>query len=139
MATSTVDELKRVPLFAGLDRRELDLLAHQVKERRFAAGAVIMKEGATGQGLFIIRDGAVSVRRGDRTVARLGPGEFFGELAVLDDGPRTADVVADKDSVCLALVSWEIRPLLQEHAGMTFKMLQEVVRRLRSGGSQPAD
>jgi CRP-like cAMP-binding protein len=139
MATSTVDELKRVPLFSGLDRRELDLLAHQVKERRFPAGSVIMKEGSTGQGLFIIRDGAVSVRRGDRALARLGPGEFFGELAVLDEGPRTADVVADTDTVCLALVSWEIRPLLQEHAGMTYKMLQEVVRRLRSGGPKPAD
>lgn len=139
MAASTVDDLKRVPLFSGLDRRELDLLAHQAKERRYPAGTVIMQEGATGQGLFIIREGAVSVRHGDRTVAHLGPGQFFGELAVLDEGPRTADVVADQDTACLALVSWEIRPLLMENAQMTYKMLQEIVRRLRSGGTQPAD
>ena len=139
MAASTVDDLKRVPLFSGLDRRELDLLAHQARERKFQAGAVIMKEGSTGQGLFIIRDGAVSVRHGDRTIAHLGPGQFFGELAVLDEGPRTADVVADKDTECLALVSWEIKPLLMENAELTYKMLQEIVRRLRSGGAQPAD
>jgi len=81
----------------------------------------------------------VSVKKDGRTVATMGPGQFFGEVAILDGGPRTADVVADQDTVCLTLISWEIKPLLMENAGITYKMLLEVTKRLRSEQPRHAD
>src|ERR671924_546122 len=73
------------------------------------------------------------------TLAHLGKGDFFGEMSVLDGGPRTADVVADRDTECLTLVDWDIRPVLMENAGLTYKMLLDVVRRYRSSGAKPSD
>lgn len=136
--TDPTESLRRVPLFAGLDKRELESLARLVKEQRYDAGANIVKAGAGGHGLYIIKEGRVSVVRDGHTVATFGPGQFFGEIAVIDSGPRTADVRADTETVCLTLISWEIKPLLMDYAGITYKMLQEVVRRLREG-QRPAD
>lgn len=132
-------QLQNVPLFGGLSKSELKLVAGLVREQRYPAGSAIVKEGSTGQGLYIIAEGNVSVRKQGRRVARLGPGAFFGEMAVLDSGPRTATVEADTETVCLTLASWEIKPLLLEQASMTYKMLQEVVRRVRRASSDVAD
>lgn len=134
--TETTEELKRVPLFGELDRRELAMLAKLLKEQRYPAGTVIVKRGTTGHGLYIIKEGTVSVRRDGQAVARMGAGDFFGEIAVLDGGPRTADVQADTDTVCLTLVSWEIKPLLMDNAAISYKMLQKVVQRLREARPQ---
>jgi CRP-like cAMP-binding protein len=128
----TVAELEKVPLFTGLDRKELEMLAHLLKERRYRAGTAIVEAGATGHGLYVITEGRAVVRKDGRTVARLGPGDFFGEIAVLDDGPRTADITAEEDTACLMLAAWEVRPLLQENASITFKMLMEMARRQRA-------
>ena len=130
--TDPTESLRRVPLFAGLDRKELEMLAKLVKEQRYSAGATIVKAGAGGHGLYIIREGNVAVIRDGHRVATMGPGQFFGEIAVLDGGPRTADVQAESDTVCLTLVSWEVRPLLMDNASITYKMLLEMVQRLRS-------
>ena len=129
--TDTTAELRKVPLFAGLDKHELEMVSRLLKEQRYEKGAVIVKNGATGQGLFIIKEGSVSVKRDGHTVSQMGPGDFFGEIAVLDGGPRTADVQADTDTVCLTMVSWDIKPLLMEHATISYKMLQQMIRRLR--------
>ncbi len=132
MATAeTTQQLLKVPLFNGLSKKELKLVANLVREQRYAPGSVIVKEGASGQGLYVVQEGAVSVRKGGRRVARLGPGDFFGEMSILDSGPRTASVEADTETVCLTLASWEIKPLLMDHASITYKMLLEVVRRVR--------
>jgi len=72
------------------------------------------------------------VIRNGQKVASIGPGGFFGEISVLDGGPRTADVRAESDTVCLTLVSWEVKPLLMDNASITYKMLLEMVKRLRS-------
>jgi CRP/FNR family cyclic AMP-dependent transcriptional regulator len=130
--TDPTESLRRVPLFAGLDRKELELLSKLAKEQRYDAGATIVESGAGGHGLYIIKEGNVSVVRDGQKVASMGPGQFFGEISVLDGGPRTADVRADTDTVCLTLVSWEIKPLLMDNAGISYKMLLEVVKRLRS-------
>lgn len=132
MAEDRVAQLKKVPLFAGLDRKELEMLAHLLKEHEYPAGTTIVEAGTAGHGLYVITQGRVVVRKEGRTVNRLGPGEFFGEIAVLDDGPRTADIVAETDTVCLSLVAWEVRPILMENASLTFKMLMELVRRQRA-------
>jgi CRP/FNR family transcriptional regulator, cyclic AMP receptor protein len=126
-----IGHLATVPLFKGLSKRELQLIARLVKEQRYAAGSNIMETGTPGHGLYIIQSGAASVLRDGRTIARLKPGDFFGEVAMLDAGTRTATVQAEADTVCLTLASWEIKPLLMDHAAITYKMLQEVVRRLR--------
>jgi len=130
--TDPTESLRRVPLFAGMDKKELELLAKLVKEQSYSAGAIIVKSGAGGHGLYIIKEGRVNVVRDGQTVATLGPGQFFGEISVLDGGPRTADVRADADTVCLTLISWEVKPLLMDNASITYKMLLEMVKRLRS-------
>jgi len=81
----------------------------------------------------------VSVVRDGQKVASMGPGQFFGEISVLDGGPRTADVKADSDTVCLTLISWEIKPLLMDNAAISYKMLLEMVKRLRSQAPQIHD
>ena len=137
--TDPTESLRRVPLFAGLDRKELELLAKLAKEQRYEPGATIVKTGASGHGLYIIKEGNVSVVRDGQKVASMGPGQFFGEISVLDGGPRTADVRADTDTVCLTLISWEIKPLLMDNAAISYKMLLEMVKRLRSQAPQEHD
>ena len=129
--TDPTESLRRVPIFGGLDKKELETLAKLVKEQQYGAGATIVKAGAGGHGLYIIKEG--------QTVATMGPGQFFGEIAVLDGGPRTADVRADAETVCLTLVSWEIKPVLMENAAISYKMLLETVKRLRSQEPRPQD
>ena len=130
--TDPTESLRRVPLFAGLDRKELELLGKLIKEQRYDKGATIVKTGADGLGLYIIKEGNVPVIRDGQRVASMGPGQFFGEISVLDGGPRTADVRAESATVCLTLVSWEVKPLLMENASISYKMLLELVKRLRS-------
>jgi CRP-like cAMP-binding protein len=130
------DQLRKVPLFSGLDKKELEMLSKVAKEQRYSAGSTIVKTGAAGHGLYIIKDGHVSVRKQGKTVNRLGPGNFFGEIAVLDGGPRTADVVADTDTSCLTLISWEVKPLLMEQSSMAYKMLLQMVQRLREASPE---
>ncbi|TMD15763.1 MAG: cyclic nucleotide-binding domain-containing protein [Chloroflexi bacterium] len=130
--TDPTESLRRVPIFSGLAKKELETLARLVKEQRYGAGATIVKAGAGGHGLYIIKEGRVSVVRDGQSVATMGPGQFFGEISVLDGGPRTADVRAEADTVCLTLVSWEIKPVLMDNATISYKMLLETVKRLRS-------
>ncbi|OLD44968.1 MAG: hypothetical protein AUI83_16625 [Armatimonadetes bacterium 13_1_40CM_3_65_7] len=137
--TDPTESLRRVPIFRGLDKKELETLAKLVKEQQYGAGATIVQAGAGGHGLYIIKEGRVSVVRDGQTVATMGPGQFFGEIAVLDGGPRTADVRADADTVCLTLVSWEIKPVLMDNAAISYKMLLETVKRLRSQEPRPQD
>ena len=125
------EQLRRVPLFKGLHNDDLQMLSQLVKEQSYKAGAPIVEEGKTGLGLYVIKSGRASIQKQGRVVNRIGPNEFFGEIAVLDGGPRTASVIADADTVCYPLASWEIKPLLNKNAGLTYKMLVEVVRRLR--------
>jgi CRP-like cAMP-binding protein len=136
--TDAREQLRRVPLFRGLSNDELQQLSQLVKEQSYKAGAPIVEEGQTGLGLYVIRSGRASVTKQGRTINHIGPNDFFGEIAVLGGGPRTASVIADEDTVCYTLASWEIKPLLNRNAGLTYKMLVEVVNRLRDD-SGPAD
>jgi CRP/FNR family cyclic AMP-dependent transcriptional regulator len=137
--TDPTEQLRQVPLFSSLDRKELGMLAKLVKEQSYEPGTIIVKTGAGGHGLYIIREGQVSIIQDGKTVASMGPGQFFGEISVLDGGPRTADVRAEKPTVCLALISWEVKPLLMENAGITYKMLLEMVKRLRNTAPKHQD
>jgi CRP/FNR family transcriptional regulator, cyclic AMP receptor protein len=127
-----VDQLSRVPLFSGCSRKDLQTIARVVKDIDHADGVVIAREGEPGVGLFVIVDGTAEVTIGGSKKATLGPGDFFGEIALLDGGPRTATVTATSDIQMLGLTEWVFRGLMQEHPSIAVKTLQQMAARLRS-------
>jgi CRP/FNR family transcriptional regulator, cyclic AMP receptor protein len=134
-----VEQLKTVPLFSDCSPRELASLGRFLREVNFPAGREIVKEGQTGTGLHVIVEGETKVMAGDRTRRKLGPGAFFGEISLLDRGPRTATVVAETPVRTLSLSSWNFRAALKEHPSMAVKMLEELASRVRTAGSSPTD
>ena len=120
-----------MPLFADLERRELQSLASSFKERTFSAGQTVATEGSGGVGFFVIDDGQAKVTRGGQEVATLGPGDYFGEIALIDEGARTASITAETELRCYGLTSWEFRPLVEMNAGIAWKLLQAMAKRLR--------
>jgi CRP/FNR family transcriptional regulator, cyclic AMP receptor protein len=131
MATSPTDALRGVPLFAGLSDEDLERLARQMKERRFSAGATVTAEGAGGAGFFVIIDGNATVVVRDEERAQLGPGDYFGEIALIDEGMRSATINADTELLCYGMTAWEFRPFIEEHPQVAWAMLQTMARRLR--------
>lgn len=120
------------PLFRDLDADGLAAVRDAAVEVDFPAGRAIARQGEVGTGLFIIISGAVRVVRDGRQVARLGPGEFFGELSVLDGAPRNASVVADEPTTCLAVATWDAERIMRERPGVALTVLRVVVARLRA-------
>jgi CRP-like cAMP-binding protein len=119
------------PLFGGLGPADLAAVAAVAIEVEFPADRVIAREGEIGTGFFIVVDGRVRVVRSGTTVARLGPGEFFGELSVLDGGPRVAQVVTEVPTSCLAIASWDFERVLRDEPGVALAVLRVVAARLR--------
>jgi len=119
------------PLFRGIDADGLAKLAALATSVDFPAGHVIARQGEIGTGFFVIVSGAVRVVRDGTVVARLGPGEFFGELSVLDRMPRNATVAAEEPTSCLALASWDFENVLLEEPALTLAILRGVAMRLR--------
>ena len=124
--------LKKVPLFSGCTKRELDAIAKAVKEVQHRPGHVIAREGDTGLGFFLITEGTASVSVGGKARAKLGPGDFFGEISLLDRGPRTATVTATSPIKMLALTAWVFRGLVEQHPTIALNMLKVVAQRLRT-------
>jgi pyruvate,water dikinase len=123
--------LERVPLLADLEPAEMDQIARVFKIRHFGAGETVTKEGAGGAAFFVIESGTAAVTvRGERR-ATLGPGDFFGEIALLDEGARMATVTAESDLLCRGLTVWEFKPVVQQNPGLAWKLLQSLARRLR--------
>ncbi len=125
------DRLADVPLFSGCSKRDLETIARIVKELDHPAGSVVAKEGEPGIGLFLILEGTADVSVGGRKKATLGPGDFFGEIALLDGGPRTATVTATSDLRLYGLTEWVFRGVLKEHPAIAVKLLQAMAARLR--------
>jgi CRP-like cAMP-binding protein len=119
------------PLFRGIDADGLAKLAELATSVDFPAGHVIARQGEIGTGFFVIVSGGVRVVRDGNVVARLGPGEFFGELSVLDRMPRNATVAAEVPTSCLALASWDFEKVLLEEPALTLAILRGVAQRLR--------
>lgn len=119
-------------LFSTLAADQLAAVAETATEVEFPAGRVIARQGEIGTGFFIVADGEVQVIRDGSPIATLGPGEFFGELSVLDGLPRIAQVVAELPTRCLAIASWDLERVLLEHPALTLSMLRELAGRLRS-------
>jgi len=119
------------PLFRGLVPDDLAAVAAAAIEVDFPAERVIARQGEIGTGFFIVVSGRVRVVRDGVAVADLGPGEFFGELSILDGGPRVAQVVTDEPTVCLAIPSWDFERVLREEPGVALAVLKVVAARLR--------
>jgi CRP-like cAMP-binding protein len=119
------------PLFKGIDAHGLATLAELATPVDFPPGHVIARQGDIGTGFFVIISGMVRVVRDGETVARLGPGEFFGELSVLDRQPRNATVSAEVATSCLALASWDFDKVLLDQPALTLAILRGVAARLR--------
>lgn len=136
MAGAPVESLERVPLFADLDRDELRQIALLFKERHFSAGETVVKEGSEGAAFFLIESGEATVSVGGRERAGLGAGDHFGEIALIDEGVRSATITATTDLVCYGLTFWEFRPLVIENGAIGWKLLQSLTRLLRTELSQ---
>ena len=119
-------------LFRGLDQGQLAAVAESATEVDFPAGRVIARQGEIGTGFFIVVEGEVRVVRDGQTIATLGPGEFFGELSVLDRQPRIAQVVAATPTRCLALASWDFEKVLLANPALALAILRELAGRLRN-------
>jgi len=124
--------LRSIPLFEGIERKDLERLARSFRERSFHEGDVVTKEGEPGTGFFVILEGSAHVTVRGQTVATLGPGDALGEMALLDEGPRSATVVAATDLRCIALTPWEFRPFIEEYPTVAWTLLQTLARRLRA-------
>ncbi len=127
-----VSALKNVALFEGLTTKELNEIYKAAKEVHFPAGKAIVQEGEAGAAFHLILEGSARVTSGGRTHAKLGPGDYFGEMALIDRQPRSATVVADTDVRTLSLVSWSFLPLLDHMPTVAKKMLLVMTARLRA-------
>ncbi len=130
-----VASLQRVELFAGMDRRQSEQIARLLKERRFAKGETVIMEGSGGAAFFIIESGEASVSSKGVNLATLGRGQYFGEVALIDGGPRSATVTAATDLVCYALTFWEFRPLVERNGTIGWRLLQALAKQLRDAVS----
>jgi hypothetical protein len=128
----SVEVVHEIPLFAELDQAQVESVTQLFKERRFAAGETVAKEGAGGAAFFIIRSGEASVTVRGQARPALGPGDYFGEIALIDGGERTATVTAVTDLVCLGLTYWDFRPFVENHPAVAWGLLQSLAARLRA-------
>jgi len=123
--------LARVPIFADLSKRHLRGIASVAGEARFGPGATIVQEGTAGEAFHVILEGNAKVVIRGRTIARMGPGDFFGEIALLDGAPRTASVIAEMPLVTIRIYRQAFVKLLETEPSITVKILGEVARRVR--------
>jgi len=136
VARAPVDALRQVPLFADLDDRDLERLADRFQERSFSEGEMIVEEGATGTSFFVLAEGNASVSVGGEMRASLAPGDHFGEMAILEQGVRSASVTAATDVRSYFLAPWEFRPFIEEHPEIAWKLLQTLGHRLRTAQAE---
>jgi CRP-like cAMP-binding protein len=127
-----VAALQRVKLFSDLDRRQAEQIARLLKVRPFSKGETVIMEGSGGAAFFLIDSGEAAVSSKGVPLATLGPGDYFGEIALIDSGPRMATVTAATDLVCYGLTFWEFRPLIERNGAIAWKLLQALAKRLRS-------
>ena len=130
MASDRRELLRRVPLFAELDRRELSEVGASLRERKFSQGEDVLTEGRAGVGFFVIVNGEATVTVRGENRARLGPGDYFGEIALITGSERTATVTAEADMTCLALTAWEFRPIVEQNGTVAWKLLSALAKKL---------
>jgi CRP/FNR family transcriptional regulator, cyclic AMP receptor protein len=141
VARPNVDLIRGVPLFAEADGAFLEDLTDEFMERRYSAGEVMAEEGEAGRTFIVIESGEATVTVHGQQVARLGPGDSFGEMALIDRSARSATVKADTDVHGYQLPVWSFRPLIESHPEVAWALLEALARRVREAegrGTQPA-
>jgi CRP/FNR family transcriptional regulator len=123
--------LKKVPLFAGLDNKELQEIANSMRERRFRAGDTVTQEGAGGVGFFVVEEGQADVQVGAESKGSVGPGDYFGEIALINESPRTATLTARTDMHCYGMTPWDFRPLVETNSTIAWKLLTAMAEKMR--------
>lgn len=124
------EQLASVPLLAGLDARVRRRLADVGKQRTYAAEDTIVREGSTGTALYIVLSGLARVERAGEVIGQVSSGDFFGELALIEEHPRSASVVAVEETACLLYTAWEFSALLDEHPEIAVPIMRELIARL---------
>ena len=131
MARASSDVLKKVPLFAGLDDRELGQIAATMRERRFSPGDTVTQEGAGGAGFFIVEEGEAEVSVDGEQRGTIGAGDYFGEIALLTGSDRTATITAKSEMVCWGMTPWDFRPLVESNNAIAWKLLTAMAEKLK--------
>jgi phosphoenolpyruvate synthase/pyruvate phosphate dikinase len=132
LSDGPAEVIEQVPLFTGLSEREVTQIASMFKERRFSAGETIIKEGVGAAAFFVIESGEAAVSIRGKQIRTMARGDYFGEIALIDQGTRSATVTASTEVVCHGLTFWEFRPLVQTNATIAWNLLQTLAKRLRS-------
>lgn len=131
--------LGKVPLFSGLDETALRGIADIGKETTWKTGQTIIKQGDQGIGFLLVLEGSVKVQKNGKSVATAKAGGFFGEMTVLDDKPRSADIVAAEETKCFGIPSWSFFPMLRSNPSVAIGIIEELVARLRRLDEGPND
>ena len=130
--SAPVDLLKRVPIFSELDSTELERLSRSFRDRTFDAGQEVVTEGRGGVGFFVVESGEAKVTVHGDERGSIGPGDYFGEVALIDEGPRSATITAITDLKTWGLTPWDFRPLVETNAAIAWKLLQALAKKLRA-------
>jgi CRP/FNR family cyclic AMP-dependent transcriptional regulator len=130
--SAKIDLLENVPLFSALSRRHLDLIARHADEVRRGAGEVLTRQGGLGLEFLLIVDGSARVERDGKSIARLGPGDFFGEMSLIDGKPRSATVITEAPTVLLVIHTRSFGHLLNAIPALQKKILVTLCERLRT-------
>ena len=129
--SAPIELLKNVPLFQRLSDKDLKTLANNFSDRTFKAGQELTAEGQGGAGFFVLESGEAKVTVGGEERRTLGPGDHFGEIALIDGGLRTASITATADGKAYGLTPWQFRPLVEEHAEIAWPLLEAMAARTR--------
>ena len=135
MTAPSVELLQHVPLFAELEPKELKRLSGSFKEHTFAPGEAVVAEGDHVSRFFVIESGEAVVKVHGEERGHLGPGDYFGDIAMIDQGDRTASIEAESDLTCYTLTFWDFRPLVESDARIAWPLLQAMAKRLRAAES----
>jgi CRP/FNR family cyclic AMP-dependent transcriptional regulator len=129
--SAPISLLKQVPLFQGLDEQQLESISRTMRERTFPTGRAVATEGQGGVGFFVVESGEGTITIGGEEKGKIGPGDYFGEIALIDEGARSATITADSDLKCWGLTPWEFRPLVESNASIAWPLLKLMAERLR--------